>query len=301
LSSPRQIFIFPAFADDHSGHRGRELPGLYEQLNLYLNTASKFIDPALGGFDFHQNNFLGDELKNQYISCIYSCASSQILRQMRLSPVYSAGYSMGIYAALFDSNAITLETALEFIRIAYHSLRGTISGTRYGMGTIIGLNREDIEQISRKSNLQVEIANQNASYSFVISGVQQDVSALLSLAKEEGALHTRNIPVSVPYHSNKLKPGAIAFADRTSHLTISLPTNPIVSLIDQKELSTPDDLRQELFRNLFHPLNWLKTTEWFIRQGIQEFIECGPSGDLAKNARFIEGDYRFLTLDKVQY
>jgi malonyl CoA-acyl carrier protein transacylase len=299
LSPTRLVFVFPAFASDYTDHPGNDLPGFFEQFNLFLYEAGNRVDPSLAEFDFESKNYLGDELITQYITYLYSCAASKILREKQIKPEYSAGYSMGIYAALFDAGSINLETGLRFIQYAYQSLKSEIGGTAYGMGTLIGLDKQDIEQLIRKSNFRIEITNQNASHSFVVSGLLNDVSEMLLMAREEGALHARSFTVSVPYHYSRLEKGALFFAQSIVNLEISPPSNPVISLIDQRELKSPDDLRKELTSNLYHPLNWLKTQHWLQQKGICRFIECGPSKGLAKNARFIEGDYRFITLDDV--
>lgn len=292
-------FIFPAFVNDFSDLPGENFPGYSEQFNLFLNEAGNIIDLPPGDFNLSSGNHPGDELMVQYYTYLCSCAASVILRKMQIRPEFTAGYSMGIYAALFDAGSITLETGLLLIRNAFQSLRSAITGTACGMAALIGLDRNDIEQLILKSDLRIEITNQNATHSFVLSGLLSDVSALLIAAREEGALHTRDFPVSVPYHYSLLERGANVFAGTMAGLQIAPASNPVLSLIDRKELLSPDDLRNELVRNLYHPLNWLKTQEYLMQLGISRFIECGPSKSLKKNARFIQGDYSFLTLDEI--
>lgn len=292
-----KIYVFPAFTDDYSAHPGQTFPGLMERFRSLVEEAASAIDPHLQNFDFQTNNFLQDELRNQFITCLYSCAVSSLLREKFVIPQMSVGFSMGIYAAMVDSGAVSVRAALELIRMAFDSLKEGTLGIHCGMGAIIGLDRKDIEILINQNQLDVEISNQLAPFSFIVSGEYKNIERLLALSKEEGALHTRIFPVTLPYHALLLKSGAQAFAEKIRPIRIGIPANPIISVIDQAVLTTPEALRDELVRNLYHPLNWMATCQRLISQGRCEFIECGPSASLIKNARFVEGDYRFLSFN----
>jgi malonyl CoA-acyl carrier protein transacylase len=298
LSDNRSAFIFPAFTSDYTDHPGQNMRGFDEQFNKFLHRAAGSIDRELAAFNFVEKTFLEDELRTQYITYLYSCTASFLLRRAQLFPVMTAGYSMGIYAALFDSGSITFEAGLELIRAAFGSLKASLNDRPFGMGTLIGLDDRDIHTLIEQSSLRVEITNQNASHSFVVSGYRDDVHKLMELAKEDGALHTRDLTVSVPYHSSYLEEGAIDFSRQISRVSISAPATPMISLIDQVLLPTPDIIRQEIIRNLFQPLNWFNTMRVMMRSDVSQFIECGPSRGLAKNARFMDG-IRFSPLPSI--
>jgi [acyl-carrier-protein] S-malonyltransferase len=299
LSDNHLAFIFPAFTSDYNDHPGRNMPGFEQQFNIFLERAANFIDPKLSTFDFIGSTFPGDELRNQFITYIYSCAASVVLRGNKFVPGVSAGYSMGIYAALFDSRAITFETGLSLIGLAWNSLHHALRGKKYGMGTIIGLRERDIEEVISGLSLETEITNTNALFSYVVSGVSEDVKKLLEYARKEGALHTRYLETSIPYHSKLLKAGADEFAKLTDNLDIKAPESHVISLIDQKLLSTPESARDEIVNNLYHQLNWYRTMQVMIASQVTHFIECGPSRGLVKNAKFIDGTKHFYGLNSI--
>lgn len=299
MSADHTAFVFPAFTSDYTDHPGQGVPGFMDEFNTLLTRASACIDPELSGFDFNRQTFPDDELRTQYITYIYSCAATSALRNLGFTPSFNAGYSMGIYAALFDAGSFSFETGLELIRTAYQCLHASLDKRLFGMGTLIGLDRDDILQLTGRASLRVGITNQNASHSFVVSGFREDIHILMEMAKEEGALHTRELPVTIPYHSSYLAEGAKIFAGRTSHLAIKAPGTPVVSLIDQVSLSSAEIVRNELVRNLFRPLNWFVTMQILMEQQVIEFIECGPSAGLVKNARFVSGNPLFYSLKSI--
>ncbi|MFZ4563729.1 MAG: ACP S-malonyltransferase [Bacteroidales bacterium] len=296
MSENHLAFIFPAFTSDYTDHPGLQVPGFNACFNNLLEIAARKADPALLEFDFTGKTFLNDELRTQYLTYIYGCASSVALRNLGFSPTINAGYSMGIYASLFDAGSVSFETGLEIISLAYQSLMKAIRNGTYGMVSVIGLTGRDIHHLIDQFNLRVEITNQNAPHSFVMSGFREDILEFMELAKDEGALHTRDLEVSIPYHASFLKEGARNFAEQISHLDIKNPKNQVISLIDQTWLSNQEIIRQEMINNLYYPLNWFRTKQVMMEHAISVFVECGPSRGLTKNSKFVEGDFRFYTL-----
>lgn len=297
MSDNHLALIFPAFTSDYTDHPARQIPGFESRFESLLQTAADEVDPFLANFKFAERSFLKDELRVQYLTYIYSCAASSSLRALGFSPAMNAGYSMGIYASLYDAGSISFETGLELILLAYESLMQAIRNESYGMGSLIGLSGRDIHHLIDLSDLHIEITNQNASHSFVISGFRNDLTKLMELARDEGALHTRDLEVTIPYHSGFLKDGAMHFAGEIGHLEIKKPGTQMISLIDQTFLSSPSIIRQELINNLFYPLNWLRTQHAMLEHDISVFIECGASKGLVRNAKFMDGNFRYYSLN----
>ncbi len=301
MSDQHLAFIFPAFASEYTNHPGIKLPGFIDHFHTLISIASPEAETRLADFDFENHNFLEDELYTQFITYIYSCAASVSLRKNGFIPSCSAGYSMGIYAALYDAGVISFTDGLMLIRSAYHAILKLTAGKCYNMGTVIGLDIKDIKRIVSASGATLEITNQNSAYAFVISGENTEVLTALDAAREEGALHVRQLNVNTPYHSVFLQPAAMEFDHAVRSLTFSEPSCPILSLIDGQELTSPESIRNELTNNLFHHLNWFHTLMKLLDNGINTFIECGPSRGLLKNAKFVEGKFKFYALDALPH
>jgi [acyl-carrier-protein] S-malonyltransferase len=291
-------FVFPAFPDDFKKHPASGIEGFDDLFRSLLRDAPTTRDAVnLPDPDFTSN--IHDSLTLQYLTFVYSCAASSILNSSGIAPSLVAGYSMGIYAALVQAGSIRFSTGLELIRLAYQTIADINPGVNYRMGTIIGLDRVDLIHLIENHKLQAEITNQNASHSFVVSGTENDVIQLLKLAKEEGALHTRELLADQPYHHSFLAQAASNFAREIGNIDIEFPKIRVISLIDQRVLTSSDEIRLEVIRNLYQPLNWFETQKTLIRMGISQFIECGASRGLMKNAKFIPGNFQFFALDSI--
>lgn len=297
MSPYRTVFVFPAFSGDYEGHPAAGLRGFERLFRDRLLQAAEAEDDVLAAFDFKTNTFAGDPLRTQFLTYVYSIAAAGLLRENGWRPTFNAGYSMGLYAALADAGSIDFPTGLTMIRLAYKALLEAAGDTAYGMGSVIGLDHDDLVNLIRQKDLRAEIVNQNADHSFVVAGTQTEVVTLLALAREEGALNTRLMDVAIPYHAGCMQDAAGRFSKAADALDVAAPTIPVVSLVDQSLITTARAVKSELHRNLFHPLNWMVTMKTLSDLGTERFLEVGNSKGLARNARFTGTGHQFHSLD----
>ncbi len=297
MSEKSLAFIFPAFVSEYSEDPGRRLPGFPKYFQKFLHQAAIRVSPDLEQFNFHTRTFLDDELKTQFITYVCSCALSSYLKDEGIRSDYCAGYSMGIYAAFYHAGVVSFMDGLELIGRAFESIRKVTRNAPFSMGTVIGLSREDIVGIIKHTGSSVQITNQNGICSFVLGGKEDEIRRFLDAAKAEGALSTRVIPVSDPYHTSYINPPGSDHRMIMTGLHFNDPMIPVVSLLDSKILHDEMSLRDEIIRNLYTPMNWYKTQLLLQSRGISVFIECGMGKALTKNSKFVEGDAVFLSPD----
>ncbi|MFH1160359.1 MAG: ACP S-malonyltransferase [bacterium] len=294
MPQPKTAFVFPAFVRDYQDDQSPGITGFPKHFQQLLNQAAQIIDPELLFLDPKEQNFLDHELRTQYIAFIHGCAVADVLEDKGIRPDYISGYSMGIYAALVQGGAVSFEDGLMLIRNAFQEISYTTLTGRFGMAGIIGLNEKDLNFILANFP-EVELTNQNSAFSVVLSGRQHHLEKVLELARQEGAFHARMLNVTVPYHSHLLKSAALQFAKFVYTLDVKCLKTPVISVLDQQILHSPEDIKTELVENLYKHFNWLKTQEKMQQLNVTTFIECGPGKNLAKNARFIPGNYVFVT------
>ena len=130
----------------------------------------------------------------------------------------------------------------------------------------------------------------------ILSGSTAAINKILDLAKEEGALNTRNLPISAPFHLGILKKASEDLKDFLEDINIKDPSYKIISGIDQKIITTKEDIQSEIVRNITNKINWYKIMKTLLRMDIKTFFECGPGKNLFKIGKFIEGDFTIYTL-----
>ncbi len=208
-----------------------------------------------------------------------------------LIPGYTAGHSVGEYAALVASGALRLQDAVQLVRergrLMHHE--GTVCPG--GMSAIIGMDAEILQEVCQEATAQsiamlvdashpglgqVSIANFNAPGQIVISGEQGALNLAMELAKARGAKRVIPLSVSGAFHSQVMQPAAegLAKAIRTSEVYDA--TIPIIGNIHATPLTEAHAIREELAEQIVAPVQWIRTIEYLADAGVTTFLEIGP-------------------------
>jgi [acyl-carrier-protein] S-malonyltransferase len=208
-----------------------------------------------------------------------------------LTPSYTAGHSVGEYAALVASGALDLKDAVRLVRergrLMHHE--GTVCPG--GMAAVIGMEAETLQEVCRDatvqstSNLagvnhpgqgQVTIANFNAPGQIVISGDQGALSVAMELAKARGAKRVIPLAVSGAFHSPVMQPAAVGLAQAIKGTNVFDAAIPIISNIHATPLHEAQAIREELALQIAAPVQWIRTIEYLVDAGVTTFLEIGP-------------------------
>jgi [acyl-carrier-protein] S-malonyltransferase len=286
--------IFPGCGIRYLGNELEILKSLGYEITDFFNRAE-----AVSTFD--RTVFLKvtdgdftDELQGQFATYIYSCAISDMLKKQGLQSSYSAGYSMGLYAALYHTGAVSFENGIQLIEYAYKCIKKSVYGSFFSAAVIMGLTINVIETLIEKYSNEVEVINVNNEISIVISGTKIGVKSVMDASLKEGALKAIQLPMSIPYHSSFARAASEEFRLFLSDIEITCPESQLISCTDQKLLKTPEQMRNALEKNMSHSINWKRTIEDLLKKGTKLFIECGPGESLSKICKFIDGNYSIV-------
>jgi [acyl-carrier-protein] S-malonyltransferase len=294
-------FIFPAFVSEYIGNEVQILNALSNNFQENLKKASVASGVDFEPFHLEDSAFTEDELRVQIISYIFSCSLSDELIARGIKPDILAGYSMGLYAALYTGSVIEFDEGIRLIIQAFNISQSAIQGMDAGMGSIIGLTKEEINGIILKHKLEAEIANTNSAHSHLVTGRSEPLNRLLELARTTGALHVSMLNVNTPYHASMLKSTSGPFNEFiTAHIRLRKSKYPIISSIDQRLMESPEDFQKELTENLSGRINWMTSFESILQLGVKQFIECGAGNSLKKISRFQSGDFKVYPMNKVE-
>lgn len=292
-----QVHIFPAFVPEYTGVESCVIgPGALEKK---LAKASELTGLNISDFDAVHNNFLENPLASQYITYVLSCSVSDLLHQYNFQPSFVSAFSMGIYAAYYHCRVIDFKSGILMIKNAYDIIEQNLPDFKCGMCVIGGLNKQDIHKIISQYDPEVEVINQNSEFSFILSGNFHSLCYINQAASDEGAMQVRMLPVSHPYHTSILSQAAGQFGEYLQNLELHDSIFNYFSSINQKTLSSENDLRQELVQNICLPFNWLATFKALAAAGNNTFIECGGGESLYKISRFIDGEFSVISIKKL--
>lgn len=208
-----------------------------------------------------------------------------------LAPTYTAGHSVGEYAALVASGALALEDAARLVRergrLMHHE--GTVCAG--GMAAIIGMDEAALQEICREATAQgtaqlpdhahpgqgrVTVANFNAPGQIVISGEQSALAVAMEMAKARGAKRAIPLAVSGAFHSPVMQPAAVGLARALATTEIHNASIPVISNISATPLDKAEAIREELAQQVASSVQWVRTIEYLVNTGVTVFIEIGP-------------------------
>lgn len=289
--------LFPAFVLKYSGKESSIIERCGYDFQALLKKCYETIDLDLTDFDIHANNYLNSEFENQILSYLFSVAYSDILKQNNKEPKFISGFSMGIYAALYHAGSISFKTGLYLIKQVFNEVQLALGDLEYCMASVIGFEQSDLLEYIKHFE-QIEIVIQNGIYSFVVAGPKNEIVSLLSKLEEEGAIHLSLFDVSFPYHSKQLRKSESKIMELVNAYEFSDSKIPYLSMVNQNELKTGQELKAEVVKNVANPLNYLETINRLQSLGINNMLEVGADTSLLKSSKFIEGDFKFQAIAK---
>jgi [acyl-carrier-protein] S-malonyltransferase len=140
-------------------------------------------------------------------------------------------------------------------------------------------------------------ANLNSPEQTVISGHAGAVKRAVEIASQLGAKRTVILAVSAPFHSALMMPAEERLAqDLKSAVFLNLSV-PLVTNVDADTISTGDEAREALIRQVTMPVRWEESVRLMIDEGVNTFVEVGPGRVLTGLLRQIERSVATLNVE----
>jgi [acyl-carrier-protein] S-malonyltransferase len=195
---------------------------------------------------------------------------------------WTAGHSLGEYAASVAAGAIAVEDGLRLAAERGRLMAGAPAGT---MVAVLGLEADALRTICASVDGAVVVANDNAPGQVVLSGQPDAVRRAGEAAQAAGARRVMPLSVSGAFHSPLMAGAARAFAATLERVGLRDPRVPIVGNVSAGPIERADALRAELAEQIASPVRWRESVGWLAASGAARLIECGPGNVLAGMAR----------------
>ena len=292
-------FLFPGQASQYSG-MGRDLAENFPESRAVFDDA----DSALG-FPISKVCFEGteDELKltenTQPAILAVSIAAFRALEKRGIIPDFAAGHSLGEYSALVAAGALDFSTAVKLVRGRGRYMQEAVPPGEGAMAAILGLSPSDVAEVCRKA-AQGEIvssANLNSPEQTVISGAASAVKRAVEIASQSGAKRAVILPVSAPFHCALMAPAQKRLEPDLRAAHFSNLRFPVVNNVDGETVSSGDEAREALIRQVTQPVRWLDSVHDMIESGVTIFVEVGPGKVLLGLLRQIDRSVRGLNVE----
>lgn len=253
----------------------------------WLERASRQTDFDLLHFCF-KGGEAGENLKLQMATYLLSMIHFFRLQAEGWAPDILAEHSMGIYAALAASEAITFEEGLWITESIGRRLEreGAFSGG--AMASLVGLPIGEVEKICQElGGFDLSIANYNGSKHFVLSGKEEGIEKAVALALSRKAVSATRLTFNVELHSPGLSGLSGEIEALINGIDIRPPRYPIINHLTLEPLRK-EEIKTFLSREIAQPVYWDRCVEKLIREGVDQFIEVGHGASLVKWIRWID-------------
>ena len=204
-----------------------------------------------------------------------------------IRPTYMAGHSLGEYSALVCAGALDFEDAVLLTHKRGQYMQKAVPTGTGAMAAVLGLTDEQVVEICSHADPagNVTAANFNSPGQVVISGSKESVEKASELAKEAGAKRVMPLPVSVPSHCQLMIPAAEKLAEDLVTINIKSPEIPVIHNVDVLAHISPEKIKKSLIEQLYKPVNWSQTNQFFMDKSIINITECGPNKVLSGLAK----------------
>ncbi|MBW6515899.1 MAG: ACP S-malonyltransferase [Candidatus Cloacimonetes bacterium] len=233
----------------------------------------------------------------------HSIISLQALQKyISIEPDFVAGHSLGEITALVANGVLSFADALYLVHKRGEFMIKANQGTPYAMAAIIGLEPSIINEICTEASSEglVVVANYNSPEQTVISGTENGVKRACELATQKGAKRALPLPVGGPFHSPLIAQASEWLAQEMDKLTFNETDIPVISNVDAKAHTSPQQIKENLTRQVTSSVLWVDCVNELISLGTDLFLEFGPKKVLAGMIKKIDRNVEIISLDTIQ-
>jgi [acyl-carrier-protein] S-malonyltransferase len=225
-----------------------------------------------------------------------------------IKPDYFAGHSLGEYTALVAAEAIDFSDAVKLVELRGQYMQQAVPAGEGAMAAILGLSDDVVRDVCNEASIigVVEAVNFNSPGQVVIAGSTAAVKKATEIATEKGAKRALILPVSVPSHCALMRPAAEQLAQKLDEISIHMPTTPVIHNASVTAAEDVVSVKSLLAQQLYSPVRWVETVQWFASQNVSQLVECGPGKVLAGLTKRIDKSvnavplFDLTTLEKAQ-
>lgn len=288
----RFAFLFPGQGSQHPG-MGAELAAAFPEARAVFDEADRALETGLSRVCFEGTDAeLAMTETTQPAILTASVAALRVLEARGLRPDAAAGHSLGEYSAHVAAGTLRFADAVRVVRSRGRFMQEAVPVGEGAMAAVLGLDADVVDAICAEASAGtvVRAANVNAPGQIVVAGHADAVERAAELARERGASRVVPLNVSAPFHSPLMRPAAERLAPVLEAVEFADPAFPVRANVDGEPVTAAGAAREALVRQVDAPVQWQRTIEAFVAEGIDTFVEVGPGRVLAGlNRRIARG------------
>jgi [acyl-carrier-protein] S-malonyltransferase len=292
-------FLFPGQASQYAG-MGRDLAENFPESRAVFDEADALLDFSVSKLCFEgPEEALKLTENTQPAILAVSVAALRAIEERGIKPDFAAGHSLGEYSALVAAGSLEFSSAIKLGRKRGRYMQEAVPAGEGAMAAIMGLAPAEVAEICKKAaeSEVVAPANLNSPEQTVISGHAGAVKRAVEIASQSGAKRAVMLSVSAPFHCALMQPAAQRFEPDLRAAAFGPLRFPVVTNADAEAISSGEEAREALIRQITLPVRWLDSMRELIDRGVTAFVEVGPGKVLAGLLRQIDRSVRCLNVE----
>ena len=294
----KTAFVFPGQGAQYIG-MGKDFYEKEAVSREVFEKASRVTGLDLPAICFEENEKLDITEYTQIAMLTVELAVLEALKERGFAPDVTAGLSLGEYGAVAAAGAMEMEEAFAIVRRRGIYMQEAVPEGG-AMAAVLGMENSLIEEVCSRTEGIVTVANYNCPGQLVISGEADAVERAGQVLKEKGAKRVIPLKVSGPFHSQMLLPAAERLGKDLEKIHLKEFTTPYVANLTADYVTTPENIREFLKKQITSAVKWQQSVERMIADGVTTFVEIGPGKTLTGFMKKINKEMTALNIDKYE-
>lgn len=234
---------------------------------------------------------------------VVSIAFLRVLEKLfpQLKPTVCAGLSLGEYSAVTAAGYLPFAQGLPLVQYRGQYMNDACQVRSGTMAVILGLEADTVEALVKEVNMPQDLwaANFNCPGQVVISGTVKGIEAGTAAAKAKGAKRVMPLQVHGAFHSGLMKEAEERLRPHVEDAPIQASSIELVMNVPGDFVNDIQLIRDNLIRQVTHPVRWEQGIRRLCERGIELFVEIGCGKTLAGFNKRINETIPTISIEKV--
>lgn len=289
--------------------QGAQEVGMGKDLYENFSSAAQVFDKADGILSFSVKDlcFNGPEEKlreTKYCQpsiFTMSIACYEAFKELypSVTPIGTAGLSLGEFGALYASGVFSFENGLELLAKRAEFMQEACNNTNGTMASVLRANKDTVQEVAEKC--EIDVANFNTPGQIVISGEKNKIQNAIKELKAKGVKKIIPLNVAGAYHSSLMETAEVNLEKEIYNYTFNLPQVPIAQNYTGNLTEKIGGIKQNIIKQVSNSVLWENCVNSIINElDADTFIEFGPGKVLTGLVKKINKNVNTFNINNIE-